>query len=289
MFSTAASSLFDYLCVPQMHSNFSDHVDRGNEDEEVSIRIISSRDEERAENRGVELEDGGEFSSLETPNFDFASENLNREYRDGVEGNSSYQRYDFQLIGRWLEHIVPFSLLLLVVFIRQHLLGFFGTIWVSVVLFKSNDLLRKQTALKGDRKTYVLLSIIAVFILHVASIYWLYPNNDLIYPLILLPTQETPPFWHAVFLVIVNDTMVRQVAMILKCLLLIYFKNSGCHNYRKQGQMLTLIEYTLLFYRALLPTPVWYSFFLNKENINGRIYLILKFTSGAFSVPASAL
>ena len=37
--------------------------------------------------------------------------------------DSAYQRYDIQQIARWIEQILPFSLLLLVVFIRQHLQG----------------------------------------------------------------------------------------------------------------------------------------------------------------------
>lgn len=46
---------------------------------------------------------------------------------NGVESNSrdssAYQRYDIQLVAKWVEQILPFSLLLLVVFIRQHLQG----------------------------------------------------------------------------------------------------------------------------------------------------------------------
>jgi E3 ubiquitin-protein ligase RNFT1 len=41
----------------------------------------------------------------------------------GRESSSSYQRYDIQQVARWVEQILPFSLLLLVVFIRQHLQG----------------------------------------------------------------------------------------------------------------------------------------------------------------------
>lgn len=49
--------------------------------------------------------------------------------------------------------------------------------------------------------------------------------------------------------------------------------------------MLTLIEYFLLLYRALLPTPVWYRFFLNKEygslfsSLTTGLYLTFKLTS----------
>lgn len=52
-----------------------------------------------------------------------------------------------------------------------------------------------------------------------------------------------------------------------------------------QGQMLTLVEYLLLLYRALLPTPVWYRFFLNKEygslfsSLLTGLYLTFKLTS----------
>ncbi|KAK9124804.1 hypothetical protein Sjap_014406 [Stephania japonica] len=206
--------------------------------------------------------------------------NANSNNRD-----SSYQRYDIQQVARWIEQVLPFSLLLLVVFIRQHLQGFFVTIWIAAVMFKSNDILRKQTALKGERKMSVLIGISIVFMLHVVGVYWWYRNDDILYPLVMLPPKTIPPFWHAIFIIMVNDTMVRQAAMIFKCILLMYYRNSRGRNYRKQGQMLTLVEYLLLLYRALLPTPVWYRFFLNKEygslfsSLTTGLYLTFKLTS----------
>ncbi|WOL12563.1 RING finger and transmembrane domain-containing protein 2-like [Canna indica] len=205
--------------------------------------------------------------------------------RGGSNRDSSYQRYDIQQFARWVEQILPFSLLLLVVFIRQHLQGFFITIWISAVMFKSNDILRKQTALKGERKIFVLVGIILVFMVHIFSIYWWYRNDDLLYPLIMLPPEEIPPFWHAIFIILVNDIMVRQATMVMKCTLLMYYKRRKGRNYLKQGQMLTLVEYLLLLYRSLLPTPVWYRFFLNKEygslfsSLITGLYLTFKLTS----------
>uniref|UniRef100_A0A0D9WF60 RING-type domain-containing protein n=1 Tax=Leersia perrieri TaxID=77586 RepID=A0A0D9WF60_9ORYZ len=208
---------------------------------------------------------------------------------DGASGNGggdrAYQRYDVHHVARWIEQILPFSLLLLVVFIRQHLQGFFVTIWIAAVMFKSNDILRKQTALKGERKIAVLVGITVIFMIHVFGVYWWYKNDDLLRPLFMLPPKEIPPFWHAIFIIMVNDTMVRQATMAIKCMLLMYYKNSRGRNYRKQGQMLTLVEYLLLLYRALLPTPVWYRFFLNKEygslfsSLTTGLYLTFKLTS----------
>ncbi|XP_043697992.1 RING finger and transmembrane domain-containing protein 2-like isoform X1 [Telopea speciosissima] len=226
--------------------------------------------------------------SSSTSTVNSGNGNSDGEAGNGVGGNTrdtSYQRYDIQRVARWIEQILPFSLLLLVVFIRQHLQGFFVTIWIAAVMFKSNDILRKQTALKGERKISVLIGITIVFMLHVVGVYWWYRNDDLLYPLVMLPPKAIPPFWHAIFIIMVNDTMVRQAAMVLKCILLMYYKNNRGRNYRRQGQMLTLVEYLLLLYRALLPTPVWYRFFLNKEygslfsSLTTGLYLTFKLTS----------
>ncbi|KAF8397084.1 hypothetical protein HHK36_015991 [Tetracentron sinense] len=216
---------------------------------------------------------------------------------NGVGGNnrdSSYQRYDIQQIAKWIEQILPFSLLLLVVFIRQHLQGFFVTVWIAGVMFKSNDILGKQTALKvlvivgfcreREKSWFSLASL--QFSCSTCLVFTGGIEMTIFYnPLVMLPPKEIPPFWHAIFIIMVNDTMVRQTAMVFKFILLIYYKNSRGRNYRKQGQMLTLVEYLLLLYRALLPAPVWYRFFLNKEygslfsSLTTGLYLTFKLTS----------
>ncbi|KAJ8751508.1 hypothetical protein K2173_016736 [Erythroxylum novogranatense] len=199
--------------------------------------------------------------------------------------SSYHQRYDIQHLGRCLEQFFPFSFLLLLVFIRQHFRGFCIVLWIAAVLFKSNDVLRKQTALRGDRNDLVLIAMILMFLVHVVSVYWWYRHTDLFCPLLLLPPPQVPPFWHAVFIITVNDVMVRQLAMACKCALLMRCKSSRGHNHRKQGQLLTLIEYLSLLYRALLPTPVWFRFFLNKEygsffsSLVTGLYLTVKLTS----------
>ncbi|WOG96131.1 hypothetical protein DCAR_0415462 [Daucus carota subsp. sativus] len=198
--------------------------------------------------------------------------------------DSSYQRYDIHQAARWIEQALPFSMLLLLVFIRQHLQGFLLTIWVAAFMFKSNDILRKQTALKGERRYSTLFGISFVFILHVTIVYWWY-WTDLWYSLAMIPPKANPPFWNAIFIIMVNDALVRQAAMVIKCIILMCYKNSKGRTYRKQGQMLTLVEYLVLLYRALLPAPVWYRFFSNKEygslfsSIIAGLYLTFKLIS----------
>lgn len=258
----------------------------GAENREVSIRIIGAADPEEGEH-GVE---GGE--PVAGSGGDDGREMADSSDVDGGNGesgshsDSSYQqRYDMQQVSRWVEQILPFSLLLLIVFIRQHLQGFFVTIYVTAFMYKSNDILRKQTALKGERRLSVLAGYYIVFVLHVIGVYWWYQNDDLCYPLFMVPPKAIPPFWHAIFTIIINDSMVRQAAMAFKLVLLMYYRNGKGHNFRRQGQMLTLVEYAMLLYRAFLPAPVWYRFFLNKEygslfsSLTTGLYLTFKLTS----------
>lgn len=96
----------------------------GAENREVSIRIIGAADPEEGEH-GVE---GGE--PVAASGGDDGREMADSSDVDGGNGesgshsDSSYQqRYDMQQVSRWVEQILPFSLLLLIVFIRQHLQG----------------------------------------------------------------------------------------------------------------------------------------------------------------------
>ncbi|XP_004492595.1 uncharacterized protein [Cicer arietinum] len=299
------SVLLEYSGILPARSNqHQPSTDAVPNDSEVSIRIIGSTEQDNHREEQTPLVVGNDGASAGAAGMTSSpsqgdvegvlrtgSGSIDAEAGGGGDGvgangrDSSYQRYDIQHAARWIEQVLPFSLLLLVVFIRQHLQGFFVTIWIAAVLFKSNDVLRKQTALKGERKMPVLIGISVAFALHVAGVYWWYQNDDLMNPLVMLPPKEIPPFWHAIFVIMVNDTLARQAAMIFKCILLMYYKNSRGRNYRKQGQLLTLVEYFLLLYRALLPTPVWYRFFLNKEygslfsSLMTGLYLTFKLTS----------
>ncbi|KAJ9539853.1 hypothetical protein OSB04_026359 [Centaurea solstitialis] len=278
---------------------------------EVSIRIIGGGADHEAE-RGGEDGEAAAVNRGDGVGVGGGGGGGEREMADSGEvggGNggsnsnvdSAYQqRYDLQQVSRWIEQILPFSLLLLIVFIRQHLQGLFVTIYITAFMYKSNDILRKQTALKGERKLSVLAGYFLVFVLHVIGVYWWYQNDDLCLPLFMIPPKAIPPFWHAIFTIIVNDTMVRQAAMSFKLVLLMYYKNGRGHSFRRQGQMLTLVEYTLLLYRAFLPAPVWYRFFLNKEygslfsSLTTGLYLTLKLTSvvekiGSFYTALKAL
>lgn len=112
-------------------------------DGEVSIRIIGSAEHDHQRREEQTLADGdlvAENDAVDPSQGGDADGGVSRTGNGGGnaeagggggEGagpngrDSSYQRYDIQHAARWIEQVLPFSLLLLVVFIRQHLQGFF--------------------------------------------------------------------------------------------------------------------------------------------------------------------
>lgn len=57
---------------------------------------------------------------------------------------------------------------------------------------------------QGERKMSVLVGITILFVVHVFGVYWCYKNGDLVRPLVALAPKEIPPFWHAIFIILVN-------------------------------------------------------------------------------------
>lgn len=69
--------------------------------------------------------------------------------------------------------------------------------------------------LQGERKITVLIGIATVFMLQVIGVYWWYRNDDLLYPLIMVPPKAVPPFWHAIFIILVNGMSLNLLPIYL--------------------------------------------------------------------------
>eukprot|EP00850_Spirogloea_muscicola_P017080 SM000143S00745 [mRNA] locus=s143:350160:352530:+ [translate_table: standard] len=201
---------------------------------------------------------------------------------------SPAQRYDLQQAARWLEQALPFALLLLMVFIWENVQGLLIVGLLTVVLVKLDGTIRRQAAFKNEMRCFILVMVSSGLALQVVFMYWWFASEKSLTfwrPLLLLPVRHIPSFWQALFIIVVNDTEVRFVSMALKCLLLISSKRKRGKALRRQAQWLSLVEYAALLYRALLPAPVWYRFFLNEANghlfssLTTGLYLTFKLTA----------
>ena len=93
--------------------------DEDEEEEELSIRIVGATESEAEYFMGhSEPEQSASDAGNGSP------DDLTNSVRSSSSSGSS-SRYDIQQLAKWVEEILPYSLLLLVVFIRQHLKGIY--------------------------------------------------------------------------------------------------------------------------------------------------------------------
>lgn len=140
------SVLLEYSGILPARSNqHQPSTDAVPNDSEVSIRIIGSTEQDNHREEQTPLVVGNDGASAGAAGMTSSpsqgdvegvlrtgSGSIDAEAGGGGDGvgangrDSSYQRYDIQHAARWIEQVLPFSLLLLVVFIRQHLQGYFS-------------------------------------------------------------------------------------------------------------------------------------------------------------------
>eukprot|EP00873_Tetraselmis_striata_P041170 jgi/Tetstr1/461434/TSEL_006543.t1 len=172
---------------------------------------------------------------------------------------------DLQATASWLEQLLPFLYLLLVVFITQHSLGLVVLFWIMMAASSCNDLIRKQVALKEERRTPALLGVTGLLLLHTAAVVYLLRREGVAgNPLLLLP-PGVHSVWHVFYLVIMTDLGIKLGGMAVKVIFLLLRRPAPGRPFRRQAQILTMLEYFMLVYRALLPCGTWYTYFLSRD------------------------
>lgn len=59
---------------------------------------------------------------------------------------------------------------------------------------------------QNERKPGVLVAVGWGLVVHVIGVYWWYSGEALWRPLVLFPPREIPPFWDAIFIIVVNGS-----------------------------------------------------------------------------------
>lgn len=58
--------------------------------------------------------------------------------------------------------------------------------------------------MQNERKPAVLVALGCVLVVHIIGVYWWYSRDALWRPLILIPPRDIPPFWDAIFIIVIN-------------------------------------------------------------------------------------
>ena len=108
-------------------------------------------------------------------------------------------RLDLQLAMRWLEQALPFSFLLMLVFLQQHWLGLMAFASSTLLLCRANDVVKRQVALREGRRAATLALTALSLVLFLCVVLPLpVPGGALWRHLLLLPPTRVPTFWEAV-------------------------------------------------------------------------------------------
>tara|TARA_B110001452_G_scaffold120100_1_gene99685 strand:- start:217 stop:1266 length:1050 start_codon:yes stop_codon:yes gene_type:complete len=173
--------------------------------------------------------------------------------------------------ARWLEDALPFVLLLLLVFLQQHLLGIVAFCWLSTVLHNANIRMRRQVMLKEARELGALVLLALLLVSQVAMVLLLGRADALGQQLLLRAMAGSPAeaelgVFDVLWSVLVCDLMVRYGLMLLKVCLTVLVPPSA---FRRLRRSFALVEAAGLCYRSLLPMPAWYSWLL--RTVQGRL------------------
>eukprot|EP01114_Cavostelium_apophysatum_P014330 TRINITY_DN3688_c0_g2_i1.p1 TRINITY_DN3688_c0_g2~~TRINITY_DN3688_c0_g2_i1.p1 ORF type:complete len:530 (+),score=39.18 TRINITY_DN3688_c0_g2_i1:156-1745(+) len=190
---------------------------------------------------------------------------------------------DLQLVLKWLENNLIFILLLSILFLYKHKHGIFTYVWLFSILYHSSHTLEKQITLQEHRKVTVLLILLTIIGVHISFIFSFFKGEVVWLALVATPGRQLS-FQTVIWVVLMNDIIVRYVSLLSKCLITITFLSA------KRRKKLYVLTYQVSgFLRTVLPIRLWFSYFLsfNSDDDGGfllgciieAIYLSLKIKS----------
>lgn len=157
---------------------------------------------------------------------------------------------------------------------------------LSFKVIKANSALKRVIALR-DTSTTAQLAIIAVGLFLSATIttFVIFDDMKVWLSFALLSPNRILSFWQALFRSALVDVILRQIGLCIKANYLLLQRPQPGRMFRRQGNILTFIEYATILYASLLPIPIWYRYFHDAEigqmlsSITTGMYFTLKIST----------
>ena len=165
-------------------------------------------------------------------------------------------RGEVHAAARWLEESMPFIMLLLLTFLYRHLMSILAFFWLTSMLHTANERMRRQTMLRENLSRRALLHVAALLIAETFVIYVI-QHPKLVRQLSLQKADETasPPLSTVLWDVLLADLFVRSGLLLLKAACAAVAPGKAARRLRR---IFSAIEAVGLFYRQLLPMPLWF-------------------------------
>eukprot|EP01122_Echinamoeba_exundans_P015947 TRINITY_DN7941_c0_g1_i1.p1 TRINITY_DN7941_c0_g1~~TRINITY_DN7941_c0_g1_i1.p1 ORF type:complete len:434 (-),score=54.41 TRINITY_DN7941_c0_g1_i1:1486-2787(-) len=128
-----------------------------------------------------------------------------------------------------------------------------------------NDTIKKQVALKENRRISPLLNVFCWALVHIAATQLVFPTTGLLVDALLFRIIPEMTFSNALWMIIFNDMLLKLIATVVKCVVVIVVGHKPPFDAR--GRLYAMID--LIFYdvRQCVPIPVWLSFFASLPTV----------------------
>lgn len=177
---------------------------------------------------------------------------------------------------------LPFVILLLMLFVHQHLLGLATFAVMTVCLLQLSIRFRQQVALKENLQRRVMAMVFFLSVTNGLSIYLFFAEEELWrYLMFQLPVRaealpgHTLPLslWEVLWVISMNDMVIRfaglainalVAAMPCSCSMRRIHSSSALH--RRKRHIFGLVDLGLALLRSIYSTPVWMRFFAEQSS-----------------------
>jgi len=145
-------------------------------------------------------------------------------------------------------------------------------------------------SLKTDRELTTLVSLLGVLSFNLAFIILVLYRKQYWQYLLIFPesTLQEMTIWNVLYVIILNDSVMRLVSIIVKTILIACIGHIQPHT-RKRLQLYSLVELYFSLYRSVLPIKLWFHYILQSDGVEyslmscilAGLYLTYKLTGFA--------
>jgi len=173
------------------------------------------------------------------------------------------------------EKYIPFLLIILVKSVFEHGTGIIVCCGLVLTFLHANSVLKQQVARQARTNCGALLAISINLIACILFIYFVFLDNNLPLSAFFIPPEKVPTFYDLLWIVGVNDFILKFLAVLSK--ILVTIMPAKFIPYQKRGKYYLFLEVSSQVHRQLAPLQPWLMYLLNSKG------------DGASSIPNKVL
>jgi uncharacterized membrane protein YecN with MAPEG domain len=173
------------------------------------------------------------------------------------------------------ERYIPFILIVCVKSVFEHGTGIIVCLGLILTFLHANSVVKQQVSRQARRNLGAVAAITINLIACILFIYYVFQDDKLYLSALFIPPQNVTTFYDLLWIVGVNDFILKYVAVLAKVLVTVL--PAKILPYQKRGKYYLFIEVTSQLHRQLAPLQPW------------LIYLLQSNGEGAGSIPNKVL